>query len=51
MNSSFARRLVLVTTLEILAVLWGLVIVGSLLAFGAYVGTVRSEQAATLDRG
>jgi signal transduction histidine kinase len=50
MNSSFARRLVLVTTLEILAVLWGLVIVGSLLAFGAYVGTVRSEQAATLDR-
>ena len=50
MNSAFARRLFLITTLEIAAVLWSLVIAGSLLAFGAYVGTLRTEQAVTLDR-
>ncbi|MBD5635327.1 MAG: HAMP domain-containing histidine kinase [Candidatus Eremiobacteraeota bacterium] len=50
MSSSFARRLLLVTTLEIAAVLWSLVLVGALLAFSAYVGVVRAEQTATLDR-
>ncbi len=50
MSSSFGRRLLFVTTLEIAGVLWLLTLVGGLFAFGAYVGTVRTEQAATLDR-
>lgn len=50
MNSAFGRRLYLVTALEIAVVLWSLVLAGSLVAFGDYVGTLRAEQAVTLDR-
>jgi signal transduction histidine kinase len=50
MNPSFGRRLLVITTLEIAAALWSLVILGALLAFNAYVSTVRTEEASTLDR-
>ncbi len=50
MKSSFGRRLFLVTALEIAVVLGLLVVAGMLFAFNAYVGTIRTEQAATLDR-
>jgi two-component system OmpR family sensor kinase len=49
-KSSFGRRLFLVTALEIAVVLGILVIAGMLFAFNAYVGTIRAEQVATLDR-
>jgi two-component system OmpR family sensor kinase len=49
-KSSFGRRLFLVTTLEIAVVLGLLVIAGMLFAFNASIGTIRSEQTATLDR-
>jgi two-component system OmpR family sensor kinase len=48
-KSSFGRRLFLVTALEIAVVLGLLVIAGMLFAFNAYIGTIRTEQATTLD--
>jgi len=50
MKSAFARRLFLVTALEISVVLGVLVLAGALLAFGADIDAVRGEQAATLER-
>ncbi|GAC1303386.1 MAG: hypothetical protein NVSMB21_02500 [Vulcanimicrobiaceae bacterium] len=50
MNSVFARRLRLVTTLEIVAVLWLLVFAGALLVLGNYVGALRGDMSAALDR-
>lgn len=50
MNSAFARRLRLVTTLEIAGVLWLAVIAGALLALGSYVGALRGDMAAALER-
>jgi signal transduction histidine kinase len=49
-NSSFARRLLFVTTLEIGGAFATLVIVGALLALNAYVSTVRADMTTTLDR-
>jgi len=49
-NPSFGRRLFAVTALEIAAVLWMLALVAALVGFNAYVSTIRTEQAATLDR-
>ena len=50
MNPAFGRRLFAVTALEIAAVLWLLALVAALVGFNAYVSTIRTEQAATLDR-
>ncbi|GAC1545684.1 MAG: hypothetical protein NVS3B16_15350 [Vulcanimicrobiaceae bacterium] len=50
MNSAFARRLHVVTMLEIAGVLWFVVGVGALLALGNYVGALRGDMAAALDR-
>lgn len=50
MRSGFARRLRLVTTLEIAGVFWLLVIAGALLALGTYVGALRGDMSASLDR-
>jgi two-component system OmpR family sensor kinase len=49
-KSSFGRRLFLVTALEISVVLGILVVAGMLFAFNAYIGTIRAEQSATLER-
>ncbi len=50
MNSTFGRRLRVVTTLEIAGVLWLAVIAGALLALGSYVGALRGDMAVALDR-
>ncbi len=50
MNSTFARRLRIVTTLEIAGVLWLAVIAGALLTLGNYVGALRGDMAASLER-
>ncbi len=50
MRSTFARRLWLVTSLEIGAAFVVLVLAGALFALAAYVGTLRTEFATTLDR-
>lgn len=50
MNSTFARRLWLVTSLEIGAAFGVLVIAGAIFALGAYVGTLRGDFVSTLDR-
>ncbi len=50
MTSPFGRRLFIVTTLEIAIVLGALLIGGIAFAFASFVGTVRAEQTATLDR-
>jgi two-component system OmpR family sensor kinase len=47
MNASFARRLLIVTTLEIAVALGVLVIAGALFAFGSYINTVRADVQAT----
>jgi len=49
-NSAFAGRLRLVTTLEIAAAFWTLALVGALLALGSYVGTVRLDITTARDR-
>jgi two-component system OmpR family sensor kinase len=49
-NSAFARRLFLVTALEMAAVLGALVLGGALLAFGAYLSAVRGDLQSTLYR-
>jgi two-component system OmpR family sensor kinase len=46
-SSRFARRLLLVATLEIGAVFALLIVVGTLFAFGSYVGAIRAEANAT----
>ncbi len=43
MNESFARRLLIVTTLEIAAALGALVAAGALFTFGSYINTVRGD--------
>jgi signal transduction histidine kinase len=48
MTSRFARRLLLVATLEIGAVLALLIVAGSLFAFGSYARSIRAEAAATV---
>ncbi len=48
MSSRFARRLLLVASLEIGAVLALLIVVGTLFAFGSYIGSIRSEANATV---
>ena len=50
MNSTFARRLWLVTSLEIGAAFGVLVLAGAIFALGAYVGTLRADFTSTLDR-
>ena len=50
MNSRFARRLLLVATLEIGSVLALLIVVGALFAFGSYVGSIRAEANATVSQ-
>ncbi|GAC1555763.1 MAG: hypothetical protein NVS3B17_02450 [Vulcanimicrobiaceae bacterium] len=50
MTSTFARRLWLVTSLEVGAAFLVLVVAGALFALGAYVGTLRAEFTTTLDR-
>ncbi len=50
MTTTFARRLWLATSLQLGAAFATLVIVGAVFAFGAYLGIVRSEVVATLDR-
>ena len=50
MKSTFGRRLRVVTTFEIAAVLWLVVCAGALLAIGTYLGTLRGDMASSLDR-
>jgi len=49
-SSRFARRLLLIATLEIGAVLALLISVGTLVAFGSYVGSIRAEASATISQ-
>ncbi len=50
MNSTFARRLWLVTSLEIGAAFGVLVLAGAIFVLAAYVGTIRGDFTSTLDR-
>ncbi len=50
MNSTFARRLWLVTSLEIGAAFGVLVLAGAIFVLGAYVNTIRGDFTSTLDR-
>ncbi|MBD5654815.1 MAG: HAMP domain-containing histidine kinase, partial [Candidatus Eremiobacteraeota bacterium] len=50
MRTAFGRRLLVVTALEMAAVLCTIVFVAALVAFGAYLGAVRGEVQSTLDR-
>ncbi len=50
MTTTFARRLWLATSLQLGAAFVTLVLVGALFAFGAYLGIVRTEVVATVDR-
>ena len=50
MNSRFARRLLLIATLEIGSVLALLIVFGTLFAFGSYIGSIRSEANATVSQ-
>jgi signal transduction histidine kinase len=50
MKTAFGRRLLLVTALEIAAVLSTVVFAGALLAFDAYLGAVKGEVQSTLER-
>jgi two-component system OmpR family sensor kinase len=47
LNASFARRLLIVTALEIAVALGVLVVAGALFAFGSYINSVRSDVNAT----
>jgi two-component system OmpR family sensor kinase len=47
LNASFARRLLIVTALEIAVALGVLVIAGALFAFGSFINSVRSDVNAT----
>ncbi len=47
MNTSFGRRLLIATALEIAVALGALVLSGALFAFGSYIASVRGDVAAT----
>jgi signal transduction histidine kinase len=50
MNTAFARRLAIITALEIAVVLDLLIVAGALFGFGSYIATVKSDLNATLNQ-